>query len=60
MSSDDGNTHENWRDLAEQASKETDPVKLQRLVTELCEALDHAAPRRANSISRKTDIPVDE
>lgn len=53
-------THKDWRDLADQASKETDPVKLQELVTALCEALDQATPQRAKSISRKSDIPVDE
>ena len=29
-----------WRDLAEQASKESDPEKLMRLVTELNRALE--------------------
>lgn len=29
-----------WYSIAEQASKETDPAKLQILVTQLCSALD--------------------
>jgi hypothetical protein len=29
-----------WYDLAEETSKETDPEKLQRLVAQLCAALD--------------------
>ena len=49
-----------WRELAEQASHETDPEKLQQLVKALCEALDQVPPQRAKPISKKTDNQVDE
>lgn len=32
---------QDWRDLAEQASKEPNPQKLVRLVEHLCDELDH-------------------
>lgn len=60
MSTDNGNNpHKSWRELAEQASTETDPAKLQQLIKELCDALDRTAPQKAKPI-KKTDIPVDE
>ncbi len=31
---------EDWRDLAEQASRESDPQKLVKLVQDLCDRLD--------------------
>jgi len=31
---------ENWRKIAEEASKETDPAKLIKLVQSLCDLLD--------------------
>ena len=33
--------NQDWRCIAEQASKENDPAKLATLVTKLCRALDH-------------------
>lgn len=32
---------EDWRKLAEQASKEQDPQKLLKLVQDLCDNIDH-------------------
>jgi hypothetical protein len=58
--SSDG-THRDWRDLAEQASKETDPEKLVKLIAELCDAIDHqTTPRQVKPLDRKSDIPADE
>ena len=50
-----------WRDLAEQASKETDPEKLARIVEELCGALDlRAAQRQVKPIHKKDDASPGE
>jgi hypothetical protein len=60
MSSNDG-TGRDWRDLAEQAAKETDPEKMVKLIQELCSAIDHQArPQQEKPIRRKTDISVDD
>lgn len=32
---------QDWRQIAEQASKEQDPQKLLRLIQDLCDNLDH-------------------
>jgi hypothetical protein len=42
-----------WYDLAEETSKETDPVKLQRLVAQLCTALDERLRPYAVELSPK-------
>ena len=43
-----------WRSIAEQASKETDPAKLMNLVSQLCRALDerNARPQWQRNESR--------
>lgn len=58
MSPDDKSTNKDWRDLAERASKESDPVELQRLVQELCDALDHrtSARERVKPVNKKNDV----
>ena len=40
MDSNGSNARNNWQKLAREAAGETDPVKLSRLVQELCDALD--------------------
>ncbi|HEV2401878.1 MAG TPA: hypothetical protein VGS27_33400 [Candidatus Sulfotelmatobacter sp.] len=40
---------EDWRALAEQASKEQDPQKLLKLVQDLCDNLDHRDGNRKRS-----------
>lgn len=40
MAQDGPRAASDWRKLAEEASQETDPIKLDRLVKELCAALD--------------------
>jgi len=45
-------SHDNWRELAERASKEQDPETLMAIVEELTGALSHregSAPPRRNS-----------
>jgi hypothetical protein len=45
---------ENWRDLAEQASKEQDPEALLATVRKLCQTLD----RREPQITRRPPLPA--
>ena len=47
-----------WRDLAERASKETNPEKLVRFVEELCGVLElREAERHAKPTPKKGDTP---
>jgi hypothetical protein len=58
MSHNGNGIHRDWRDLAEQASKETDTGKLVILIRRLCDAIDRqATPQQVKPITRKTDIP---
>ena len=41
-----------WTDLAEQASKETDPRKLAVLVQQLCDAIDTNVSHRVDIANR--------
>ena len=48
-----------WYSIAEQASKETDPAKLQTLVTQLCTALDERMkPYAGEGLLMVTPQPV--
>jgi hypothetical protein len=40
-------TDQDWRCIAEQASKEVDPAKLMTLVAKLCDALDRKRATKA-------------
>ena len=42
-----------WREIAEEAAKETDPGKLARVIEELCGALDKRNPQN----QLRTDAP---
>ena len=57
---DDGNRHSrDWLEIAEQASKETDPDKLLQFVDELCRRIDllRAEKNRPQPISHKKVEP---
>jgi hypothetical protein len=43
MSQDDGKPSRTWREIAEEASHERDPVRLQKLAKELEQALEQRA-----------------
>jgi len=44
-----------WKDLAKEASEETDPQKLITIVKDLCSALDHEATPHPNAKPEKID-----
>ena len=50
-------TNQDWRCIAEQASKETDPAKLATLVTKLCRALDHEREQRRQLRPQEDQTP---
>ena len=62
MPTDDNGIHSDWHDLAEQASKETNPEKLVKIIAELCKAIDHqSAPQQAKPVNKKSDNhPADD
>jgi hypothetical protein len=43
MSKNGVRPHRSWRDIAEEATKETDPKKLMEIIEELCGALSKRA-----------------
>jgi hypothetical protein len=47
-----------WQHLAEQASKETDPNKLMKLVSELCSALDSERKQKSH-LNQPAPFPAD-
>jgi uncharacterized protein (DUF2461 family) len=49
-----------WRDLAERAAREMDPLQLTELVNQLCDKLDEARPRyRAGCIKSSLQRDAD-
>jgi hypothetical protein len=53
-------TDEEWYPIAEQASRETDPVKLGVLVARLCSALDARVkpPLRAANLTGRSNLSI--
>jgi hypothetical protein len=49
----------NWREIAEQASKEMDGDKLSHLIGELVRAIDEEHNERTQNIARKRPQPED-
>jgi hypothetical protein len=52
MAQDGSRTDKDWRNLAEEAAQETDPIKLEQLVEELCAALDEKEKLRKDKPER--------
>lgn len=61
MPTDDKGIRNNWRDLAERASGETDPERLVKVIQELCEALDQQRmQQRAKLMPKRTGTSADD
>lgn len=45
----DASNREEWKKIAEEVTKETDPKRMSELVKELCDAFDHPKPAKDQS-----------